>query len=168
MLTTINTIPTRPPPVFCNFWWGPRETLKSFIIDGQTFPYQHQEQFNGKKEVVETPKASDSRYESWSTFIRASITFDAIDSKKEGHPKIKLPAGIFVVEYLWDFGDGYTGNGPTVNHEFIAADPFTAVELRILDSRGLTFTCKQNINLLFATAGGPSFEGMIGGPKVIS
>jgi hypothetical protein len=42
-----------------------------------------------------------------------------------------------IVSYFWDFGDGFTGNGITINHSFSEADNFT-VALTVTDNNGLT------------------------------
>jgi PKD repeat protein len=54
--------------------------------------------------------------------------------------------GSTIVSYVWDFGDGATGSGPTVSHPF--AGPFTyVVRLTITDSSGRTGTTTQSITI---------------------
>lgn len=54
------------------------------------------------------------------------VTFDASDSKIGSSP---------VIEYMWNFGDGQTGNGPKLIHKYSNKD-FITVVLRIKDRDG--------------------------------
>lgn len=42
-----------------------------------------------------------------------------------------------IVQYNWDFGDGVTGNGITINHTYFSSDTFE-VTLEVIDNDGLS------------------------------
>ena len=71
----------------------------------------------------------------YSQNIDGSYTFDAGGSYD--------PDGN-ITEYKWNFGDGITGSGSKVTHQFFSASPFN-VTLQVVDSvKGLSIT-KKNI-----------------------
>lgn len=53
-------------------------------------------------------------------------------------------AGSPIVRYDWDFGDGTTGSGQLVSHDFFAPGSFD-VTLTVTDQNGLSATTTQNI-----------------------
>lgn len=54
--------------------------------------------------------------------------------------------GATIVEYMWDFGDGGTGNGPTQSHVYALARTYV-VRLTVRDTNGLTSTVTQNVTV---------------------
>jgi|Deesub1362A_J573_1020465.scaffolds.fasta_scaffold00385_8 PKD repeat protein len=73
-----------------------------------------------------------------------TVTFDATEAYD--------PDGI-IMEYYWDFGDGTSGEGPIVHHQFpwINCDepPRTyIVTLRVVDNDGLEATATHEITIL--------------------
>ncbi len=68
-----------------------------------------------------------------------TVNFDASGSlPSEGASKI--------VSYEWDFGDGKTGTGETISHEFTKKKTHT-VQLTVTDDLGNKGTCYQNIEV---------------------
>lgn len=51
-----------------------------------------------------------------------------------------------IVSYLWDFGDGSTGNGAVVNHTYTQGRSFTA-ELSVVDNQNGTATARATITV---------------------
>jgi Tol biopolymer transport system component/PKD repeat protein len=49
-----------------------------------------------------------------------------------------------ITSYAWDFGDGMTGSGPTLNHSYAAGGTYT-VRLTIRDTAGATAVQSQNV-----------------------
>jgi PKD repeat protein len=66
-----------------------------------------------------------------------SCTFDASDSSD--------PDGT-IVDYSWDFGDGYTDTDQTPNHEYAADGSYTVV-LTVTDDEGAMDTESQQVNV---------------------
>lgn len=60
-----------------------------------------------------------------------------------------------IVQYEWDFGDGETGQGMTLDHTFATGGRFT-VRLKIIDDRGATG--ENSRNLLVNTAPEAAFD----------
>jgi PKD repeat protein len=73
----------------------------------------------------------------WQGCHGLTCTFDGITSRgAEG-----------ITSYAWDFGDGISGSGATVDHTYAAAGEFT-VALTVTDSVGATNTQSRVINVL--------------------
>jgi len=51
-----------------------------------------------------------------------------------------------IINYQWDFKDGYTGNGVTVNHTFSSAGSYN-VKLTVTDNEGATDSATKNITV---------------------
>ncbi len=51
-----------------------------------------------------------------------------------------------IVSYTWDFKDGSTGNGKTLNHTFSSIGNYN-VELTVTDDKGATDTTTKNITM---------------------
>lgn len=143
-MSIVNEFVPKPLPVEPNFWWEPGAAL-TFNIGASKYPYVHQ--------VDEISRSSDARYKVYTNPINEAITFDATDSESLGHPKVVTPPGIFIIEYLWDFGDGTTGRGPIISHTYKVAGAETAITLTVTDSREKRYSCRKPINLIFATEG---------------
>jgi hypothetical protein len=71
---------------------------------------------------------------------RTPATFDASGTRDEG-----APCGSRCV-YAWDFGDGTTGTGMTVIHEFENAGTFV-VRLTVTDVRGTSVVTSQSVTV---------------------
>jgi hypothetical protein len=71
---------------------------------------------------------------------RTPVTFDASGTRDEG-----APCGSRCV-YAWDFGDGTTGTGMTVIHEFENAGTFV-VRLTVTDVRGQSVVTSQSVSV---------------------
>ncbi|MGK5114685.1 PKD domain-containing protein [Geodermatophilus sp. CPCC 205506] len=52
-----------------------------------------------------------------------------------------------IASYAWDFGDGSTGTGPTVAHQYRATATYT-VTLRVTDARGATATTTRPVAIV--------------------
>lgn len=148
-MSVVNEIVPPRIPVFCNFWFEQTVPL-TFSIGTSHFPYSGQQDTEKSEHIA---RASDARYKVYSNYINTNIQFDAIDSKSEGHPKVIVPQGVSIVNYLWHFGDGTTARGPVVSHDFKVPDPEISVALIVTDTRGLNFSCLHPLNLLFGESG---------------
>lgn len=126
-MALVNTQQQRPS---VDFTWSPSGLAASFTVGGTTFPYTHQQ--DG------VTRASDSRYLIVTVPSNTPITFTAITD---------APQGIIILEYNWDFGDGQTGYGPVVTHEYRTVSPQTQAVLRVLDNRGTVTTRFKVMNL---------------------
>jgi len=70
-----------------------------------------------------------------------------------------------IVEYLWDFGDGTTGTGPTISHTYSQFVAYAA--LTVTDDTQIASTCSTQVSLAvdnmppICDAGGP-YVGSVG------
>ncbi|HCK98726.1 MAG TPA: hypothetical protein DHW42_01280 [Candidatus Marinimicrobia bacterium] len=76
-----------------------------------------------------------SAYSGWLPF---SVEFDASKSTVEGDRSIQ--------KYLWDFGDGDTGEGEVVTHEYTITGMFD-IQLTIIDNIGDTLRTTEQIQV---------------------
>jgi PKD repeat protein len=60
-----------------------------------------------------------------------------------------------ITSYAWNFGDGATGTGATVNHTYAAAGTFTAV-LTVTDNLAATSSASKVITVSAITINAPS------------
>jgi subtilisin len=66
-----------------------------------------------------------------------------------------------ITDYLWDFGDGGTGSGTSVSHEYSSAGTFT-VSLIVTDDDGATDSASDSATATDpGTGGGPTLEASI-------
>src|ERR1017187_918179 len=131
MIPTVNE-PVEPIlPVEVNFWWEENGPVEAYTFDGDSYPYTHPE--------------PASRYIMHTTYINELIAFFALEH--EGHPHVITPAGVEIVEYLWNFGDGFFGYGPFATHEYKVLEPGIEVKLTVVDTRGLEWSASKPMNL---------------------
>ncbi len=158
-MTTINEPAFPTPPVICNFFFeqiGPPEIV---TYDGDTYPYA----------PLPSDKGSDYRYAMGTTPISTipnyyGVNFFAEAYTYEGRVQSHVipPPGVRIMEYFWDFGDGFTGYGPSVTHHYAVADPNTAVSLTVVDSLGREFSTTKQLSLVsvaFGYVGGYTIRG---------
>ena len=81
---------------------------------------------------------------------RTPVTFDASGTRDEG-----VPCGSRCI-YAWDFGDGTSGTGMTVVHEFETAGTFV-VRLTVTDARGQSVVTSQSVGVTVTPAPTASF-----------
>src|SRR4051794_17982149 len=102
-------------PIKLDLDWTPKSVALTYSVGGNTYP--------PLKQVDAVTRASDSRYQAYTTPINTLLTFTATTT---------LPAGLLILEYKWDFGDGSIGFGATVAHQYLAANFSTQVSLNVL------------------------------------
>jgi hypothetical protein len=138
----------RPPspslPVICDFFFeqtGPKGTA---TYDGDIYPYPPL-----------PGESTPSRYEWGTTPVFLAVEFFGIAHEVESkvQPHVIPPPGISILEYFWDFGDGYTGHGPIVTHTYEVPDPNTAISLTVLDSLGREFSTSKALSLVIVDFG---------------
>lgn len=78
--------------------------------------------------------------------IPLDIAFDARQSQ--------APNGV-IVSYLWNFGDGSSGSGSTVSHNYAAKGVYT-VWLTVTDNNGLSATASATVTATSPLPGPPS------------
>jgi PKD repeat protein len=76
---------------------------------------------------------------------RTPVTFDASGTLDEG-----MPCGSRCI-YAWNFGDGTSGTGMSVVHEFEAAGTFV-VRLTVTDARGQSVVTSQSVTVTVTPA----------------
>ncbi len=74
-----------------------------------------------------------------------------VAERTKGH--VTPPPGVTILEYFWDFGDGFVGHGPTVTHTYEVADLDTEISLTILDSLGREWSTSKALGLVFVDFG---------------
>jgi hypothetical protein len=132
MSTQVTQVISKPAPIVVNFgWWfenGGVPTIWS--ISGN----------------LQTP-------------LHTTITFDATggpvgltylgDGTAPPLPMPTVPAGLHIVAYRWDFGNGLVGIGSTSNvtYTYPIAVPGLQVSLSVVDSLGRTTSTALRINL---------------------
>jgi hypothetical protein len=91
-------------------------------------------------------------------FTRTPVTFDASGTRDEG-----VQCGSRCI-YSWDFGDGSSGTGMAVSHEF--NNPATyVVRLTVTDARGQSVTTAQSVTVEATPAPTAEFTYSPGAPK---
>ena len=135
-MTTINEPSRAIPPTICNFHFVQTGPPGYAIYDGEVYPYP----------PLPSDKGSDYRYAWGSTPVSLAVEFFG-----EGYTI--TPPGVEILEYRWDFGDGYVGYGPIVTHTYEVADPNTAISLTVLDSLGREYSTSKALSLVFVYFG---------------
>lgn len=79
--------------------------------------------------------------------INAEITFDAVDSQGLGLPTVQ--ATVPILDYHWDFGNGFTGFGSTATtqYNYGAPPPSTQCTLTVTDALGRQFSTAKRLNI---------------------
>jgi hypothetical protein len=136
-MITINDTTTPRLPISTHFSFTPWASgpALTYTINGETFPPTHQQ--DG------ISRASDARYASYQTPTNTPITFTG--------SAVTDPAAT-IIEYLWDFGDGSIGYGPTVTHTFSVFVPSLQVTLRVRDTWDRRASAHQILFLYAAAA----------------
>jgi uncharacterized protein YceK len=88
-------------------------------------------------EVVGIPPVANFTYEPYSPIVNQVVTFNASPSYD--------PDGT-IVSYVWNFGDGSTGDGVVVSHTYASEGTYT-VTLTVTDDDGLTNTTSMEIQV---------------------
>ena len=71
----------------------------------------------------------------------------------------------FIVSYDWNFGDGTTGSGENVSHEYTLLGTYTAT-LTVTDNNGNSSSATETISIQETSAFSPLFRVNAGGPAV--
>lgn len=158
---TTETTPASPyaPPasVVCDFgWYGSDNeifgTLMIYDVAGNTYPPPQENM----------PEWDTTDYnihiQDYITQINAEVIFDCTDSLNLGLPKLIVPTGITIVEYSWDFGNGYTGQGPIASTTFTQVTPDGACTLTVTDNLGRKVSTTKRLNFVNLTQLVPSFS----------
>ena len=137
--------PAPPEPVICDFFFEQTGPPGIATYDGDTYPYP----------PLPSDKGSDYRYAWGTTPILLAVEFFGTAHTVEGKVQTHVipPPGVNIMEYFWDFGDGYTGHGPIVTHTYEVPDPSTSISLTVLDSLGREFSTSKALSLLVVDFG---------------
>jgi hypothetical protein len=123
-----------------NFSWTPLASATTFegiglvpvgevfVAQDNTYPYAANEPRTG------APDQPDVR----GTTAFTAITFTA---------SVRIPEGLFITEYEWDFGDGFKGFGPITTHTYNTGSPSTRTVLCVTDNLGRRFCRGRYMNL---------------------
>jgi hypothetical protein len=122
---TIQSDPIPRPVPEVDFSWGP---LSIPWAELPGYPY------DANQPVAGSPEQEDV----FLTPGTAEITFTAA---------VRVPEGDFIIAYEWDFGDGFTGFGQSVNHSYTTSSPSTRAVLCVTDNHGRRFCRGQQVNL---------------------
>lgn len=139
-----------PAACVCDFGWyaqgGQLEPLLAYFVNNQSYPPADWTWSSGGVTY-------STSYKTYVTALNQTTVFDATDSLSLGVPKTVVPPGIQVISYNWDFGNGQTGIGPTVqtSYNYVTPPPDTVVTLTIVDSLGRQYATKHPINLTSLT-----------------
>jgi hypothetical protein len=144
-MTTLQEPPSPPLLVICDFFFEQTGPPGIATYDGDTYPYL----------PLPSDKGSDYRYAWGTTPVFLAVEFFGIAHEVESktQPHVIAPPGISILEYLWDFGDGYTGYGPIVTHTYEVPDPTTAISLTVIDSLGREFSTSKALSLVIVDFG---------------
>lgn len=128
-----------------DFSWTPVQIALSYTVGGNTYPPTHQ--------VDNVSRASDDRYVAFTTPVNTLLTFVA---------SVILPPGVAVVEYVWNFGDGSIGYGPTVTHTYKTPNSQTSATLNVIANNGTQVSRSKGLNLRAADRIIVSLEARVG------
>ena len=144
-MSTLQEQVPAPLDVICDFYFEQAGPAGSAIYDGDKYPYP----------PLPSDKGSDYRYAWGTTPILLAATFHAQAFTVEGkvQPHVIPPPGVTILQYFWDFGDGFTGFGPTVTHTYEVPDPSTSISLTVVDSLGREFSTSKPLSLVVVDFG---------------
>lgn len=148
-MSILNEVIPKVAPVRVAFWWTWATEIVPFHVEGIVYPYKHQAD-EEPPFATKGGRPSDIRYQVLTAAINSPLTFDAVDHEGLEHPKVLTPEGVFIIDYLWRFGNGTEAKGPTVNHTYIVPNRLTTVDLIVTDSRGLRWSAAKSVNLIEA------------------
>ncbi len=114
-----------------NFSWSPQLIAYTLQVGGNIYPYGLNEP------AIGAPAQPDIHR----TAALQELTFVA---------SVRVPDGIFITEYEWDFGDGVKGFGETVTHTYTTPSPSTRTRLCVTDNRGRRYCLGKPMNLYAA------------------
>jgi hypothetical protein len=117
--TIATTKPDAPLPKV-DFTWSPVGAAVTFNFAGNNYP------------------PAGDRFASYYSPVNQLITFVAA---------VVPPAGVAIVEYRWDLGDGITKFGATVGHTYNVPNPSLAAKLEVLDSHNRRINVQKVLNL---------------------
>jgi hypothetical protein len=120
----------RTPLPVVDFDWTPKSIAFVYTTGGNTYPYSRQSD--------NVSRSSDTRYSVLQTPTNTLITFVA---------NVIVPTNIQVIQYLWGFGNGELGYGPTISYMYKVALPNAEASLTITDSLGRVRTRHRVLNL---------------------
>lgn len=144
MTSIVNQPPQPLLPVTVDFYFEQAGPPGTATYDGDIYPYPPL-----------PGEATPSRYEWGTTPVFLAVEFHAEPFVVEGKVRehVVAPPGVTILEYFWDFGDGYVGYGPTVTHTYEVVDPDTEISLTVLDSLGREWSTSKALNLVFVDFG---------------
>lgn len=115
------TLPSPRPEVYLS--WLPKGNPYSWSIGGSVFPETASPGAPDSPTIYRTPTNTD-------------ITFTA---------SVRVPSGVYLVDYYWQFGDGKTAHGPSVIHRYRTAAQNIRVRLQVRDSIGRTYCAAEQL-----------------------
>ena len=130
---SINTARTPRQRPVVGFTWSPVSIPLVYNAGGNIYPPTHQED--------NVTRTTDANYQAYITPTNTPVTFTA---------QVIVPAGVFIVEYAWNFGDGTKGYGPSVAHTYTVASGLTSVSLTVTDSFDTRVSMSRVLNLRYA------------------
>lgn len=122
--------------VLPNFYFTPQKFVKNPIIEGVEYV------------PLPSDKGSTLRYGIYTTNTQETITFYANEGGGVGTPHVIIPEGVYIVNYLWEFGDGGEGFGPVVTHTYRLPVSGLEAKLTVTDSRGKIYSVAKSVNLI--------------------
>jgi PKD domain len=144
-MSILQNPPAPSEHVICDFFFEQTGPPGIATYDGDTYPYP----------PLPSDKGNDYRYAWGTTPILLAVEFfgtaHTVESKVQPH--VIPPPGVNIMEYFWDFGDGFTGHGPIVTHTYEVPDPSTAISLTVIDSLGREFSTSKALSLLIVDFG---------------
>jgi PKD domain len=175
--------PAPPLPVVCDFFFEQTGPPGTATYDGDIYPYpplpsdkgsdaryawgttpvflaveffatrqrEEREEKEAREKWVKEEEASTITKKEREEKETNQTTKRKLAERTQG--RVTAPPGITILEYFWDFGDGFTGHGPIVTHTYEVPDPTTSISLTVLDSLGREFSTSKALSLLVVDFG---------------